>query len=219
MKDSKEKEIKYLTTGVSIVLNQNRIWSLGNLKNTLYVNPHYYGDIKIRNKNNRTKFFITSNRGKNYKDLIFAAEKLKKENLDFEVIVIGRGKDFSENDLSENIKGNFKFKYHVMYKDLYEAVYSSDYIIINLYPNYKNNDLYRRNRLTGSSQLSFGFYKLALIHKSFAEFYNMNSKNSLLFGNSNFYEIMRKAILLKDQDYKKSRKILLNYLIVYINFL
>ena len=106
-----------------------------------------------------------------------------------------------------------------MYKDLYEAVYSSDYIIINLYPNYKNNDLYRRNRLTGSSQLSFGFYKLALIHKSFAEFYNMNSKNSLLFGNSNFYEIMRKAILLKDQDYKKSRKILLNYLIVYINFL
>ena len=195
-----------LTTGISSFYNQNRIWSLGNLKNALYVNPHYYGDIKIKNKNNRTKFFITSNEERNYKDLILAAEKLKNENLEFEVIVIGRGKGFSKEDLSENLKENFKFKYHVIYKDLYEAVNSSDYIIINLYPNYKNNDLFRRNRLTGSSQLSYGFYKLSLIHKSFAEFYNMTSENSFLFDNSNFYEIMRKAILLNDQEYKEKQK-------------
>ena len=44
------------TTGISIFYTQNRIWSLGNFKNTLYVKPHYYGDIKIRSKNNRTKF-------------------------------------------------------------------------------------------------------------------------------------------------------------------
>ena len=195
-----------LTTGILSFYNQNRIWSLGNLKNTLYVNPHYFGDFKIKKKNNRTKFFITSNGGRNYKDLILAAEKLKKENLEFEVIVIGRGKGFSKNDLSENLKDNFKFKYHVIYKDLYEAVNSSDYIIINLYPNYKNNELFRRNRLTGSSQLSFGFYKLPLIHKSFAEFYNMTSENSFLFDNSNFYEIMRKAILLNNQEYKEKQK-------------
>ena len=177
-----------------------------NLKNTLYVNPHYYGDIKIRKKNNRTKFFIISTQKRNYKDLILAAEKLKNENLDFEVIVIGREKTFSIKDLSENIKENFKFKYNTKFKDLYKAVYSSDYIIINLYPNYKNNDLFRKKRLTGSSQLSFGFYKLALIHKSFAEFYNMNSENSFLFDNSNFYGIMREAILLNDEEYKEKQK-------------
>ena len=196
----------FLTTGISSFYNQNRIWSLGNLKHSLYVNPHYYGDIKIRNKNNRTKFFITSNRERNYKDLILASEKLKNENLDFEVIVIGRGKGFSRKDLSQNLKENFKFKYHVIYRDLYEAVYNSDYIIINLYPNYKNNELFRGNRLTGSSQLSFGFYKLALIHKSFAGFYNMTSENSFLFDDSNFYEIMREAILLNDQKYKEKQK-------------
>lgn len=194
------------TTGISIFYNQNRIWSLGNFKNTLYVNPHYYGDIKIRSKNNRTKFFITSNEERNYQDLISAAEKIKNENLDFEVIVIGRGKSFSKEDLSENLKENFQFKFNVIFKDLYEAVYSSDYIIINLYPNYKNNDLFRRNRLTGSLQLSLGFFKLALIHKSFAEFYNLSSENSLLFDNSNYYEIMRKAILLLDQEYKEKQK-------------
>ena len=53
-------------------------------------------------------------------------------------------------------------------------------------------------------QLSLGFYKLALIHKSFAEFYNMTSENSFLFDNSNYYEIMRRAILLNDQEYKES---------------
>ena len=195
-----------ITTGISIFNNQNRIWSLGNLKNALYVNPHYFGDIKIRNKNKRTKFFIISTNERYYKDLKLAAEKLKNENLDFEVIVIGREKAFSIKDLSENLKENFKFKYHVKFKDLYEAVYKSDYIIINLYPNYKNNDIFRRNRLTGSSQLSFGFYKLALIHKSFAEFYNMTSENSFLFDNSNFYEIMRKAILLNDKEYKEKQK-------------
>ena len=194
------------STGISIFNNQNRIWSLGNLKNALYVNPHYYGDIKIRNKNNRTKFFLVSTPERNYKDLIFAAEKLKNENLEFEVIVIGREEAFSTKNISENLKENFKFKYKVKFKELFEAVESSDYIIINLYPNYKNNDLFRRNRLTGSSQLSFGFYKLALIHKSFAGFYNMSSENSFLFDNSNFYEIMRETILLNDQEYKKKQK-------------
>lgn len=55
-----------ITKGISIFNNQNKIWSLGNLKNTLYVNPHYFGDIKIRNKNNRTKFFIISTGNRNY---------------------------------------------------------------------------------------------------------------------------------------------------------
>ena len=55
-------------------------------------------------------------------------------------------------------------------------------------------------------QLSLGFYKLALIHKSFAEFYNMTSENSFLFDNSNYYEIMRRAILLNDQEYKEKQK-------------
>ena len=194
------------STGISIFNNQNRIWSLGNLKNALYVNPHYYGDIKIRNKNNRTKFFLVSTIERNYKDLVFAAEKLKNENLEFEVIVIGREEVFSTKNISENLKENFKFKYNVKFKELYEAVESSDYIIINLYPNYKNNDLFRRNRLTGSSQLSFGFYKLALIHKSFAGFYNMSSENSFLFDNSNFYEVMSEAILLNAEEYKKKQK-------------
>ena len=200
-------QFEYISsTGISNFYSQNRIWSLGNLQKTLYVNPHYYGDIKIRKKNKRTKFFITSTPLRNYNDLISAAKEIKKENLDFEVIVIGKVKIVSKKELPENIKENFKFKYCLNFKDLYKAVFSSDYIIINLYPNYKNNDIFRKERLTGASQLAFGFLKPPLIHKSFAQFYNMSSNNSFLFDSSNFYEIMRQAILLNDKEYKRKQK-------------
>jgi len=200
-------EIEYFnSTGISNIYNQNRIWSLGNIKNTLYVNPHYFGDIKIRNKNKRTKFFITSSPKRNYKDLMLAAKKMKNENLDFEVIVIGKEKIFSKKDLPGELKENFQFKYRVKFKQLYKAVFSSDYIIINLYPNYKNNDIFRKERLTGASQLAFGFLKPPLIHESFAEFYNMSSNNSFLFDSHNFYEIMREAILLSDEEYKNKQR-------------
>ena len=49
-------------------------------------------------------------------------------------------------------------------------------------------------------------FKPALIHKSFAEFFNMSFENSLIFDNSNFYEIMSEAILLKEQEYKRKQK-------------
>ena len=194
------------STGITSLCSQNRVWSLGNLKNALYVNPHYFGNFKIRNKNNITKFFITSTGDRYYHDIVLAAEKLKNENLNFKVIVIGKGEAFSEKDLSENLKENFNFRYRVVFRELYEAVNSSDFIIINLYPNYKNNDNFRTTRLTGASQLSFGFLKPTLIHKDFAEFYNMSSENSFLFDNFTFYENMREAILLNDQGYKEKQE-------------
>jgi len=193
------------STGITSLCNQNRVWSLGNLKNTLMVNPHYFGDFKIRNKNNITKFFLTSTGGRNYNDLVLAAEKLKNENLNFEVIVVGKVRAFTDKILSENLKSYFKFKYRVIFKELYEAVDSCDYIIINLYPNYEYNDQFRTVKLTGASQLSLGFLKPAFIHKDFAEFYNRSSENSFLFDNSSLYEEMRKAILLNDQEYKEKQ--------------
>lgn len=194
------------STGIVNLSSQNRVWSLGNLKDTLYVNPHYFGDFKIRSKNNRTRFFITSTIGRYYNDLVLAAQKIKNESLDFEVIVIGKVGTFNDQLLSENLKENFKFKYRVVFRDLYEAVNSSDYIIINLYPNYTNNDDFRSTRLTGASQLSFGFLKPALIHKDFAEFYNMSSENSFLYDNYSFYDAMREAILLNEQGYKQKQE-------------
>ena len=194
--------------GILIFSHQNRVWSIGNLQNTLFVKPHYFGKINLRKKNNRTTFFVQSNGHRNYTYITLAAEKLKKENLDFEVIVIGKGRAFSYQNINNNLKDNFKFKYSVSFIELYKSVDRCDFIIINLYP--VLNDEYRTIRVTGAAQLSYGFLKPALIHKGFADFYNMSAENSLIFDDNNFYEVMREAILLTDEEYQQKQNELIN---------
>ena len=194
---------KYL--GISKLYNQNKIWSIANFSNALQVNPHYFGNIKIKNKNNITKFFITSSMGRNYTNLVLSCEKLIKENLKFEIIVIGWCKQFRRKLIPKKIRNNFKFKYQVSYSELYHEVENSDYIIINLDPNNKKEEQYKTLQATGSAQLSYGFSKPVLINKFFANIYGMNSNNSFLFDNSNLYNVMYDAIVLSDEDYKQKQ--------------
>ena len=65
---------------------------------------------------------------------------IKAENLEFQVIVVGKWKTFTAKNISEKIKENFTFKYNISYSELYNEVNNSDFIIINLDPN--NNQSY-----------------------------------------------------------------------------
>jgi len=181
---------------------QNRIWTLGNISKGIQVNPHYFGNIKIKGKNKKTRFFITSTAYRNYKNLIESVKKLKKENFNFDLIVTGRSKRFGSKKIPKIIKKNFIFKYKVSYSELYKYIQSSDYIIIPLDPNSENDILYKTTKASGSIQLVYGFLKPAIINENFSEFYQLNDKNSLLYNNHNLYEIMKKSILLNKKDYK-----------------
>ena len=52
-------------------------------------------------------------------------------------------------------------------------------------------------------QLSYGFIKPVIINQEFANFYNLNQNNSLLYNNFNLFDILRKAILINNENYKK----------------
>lgn len=183
-----------------------KIACLGNFPNKKMINPHYFGDLKLKKKNRITTFFITSTIFRSYKSLIFAAEQIKNENKKFRVIVIGKEKTFSQNDLPKKLKTNFNFKYNVTYLELYRDVYKSDFIIINLDPSLKVDAQFTRNRVTGSAQLSYGLLKPVLIHKHFSDFYNFNSSNSIIFDNFNFIDAMRDAINIDNKNYKKMQE-------------
>ena len=184
-------------------LMKNRLWTLGNFSLGIQINPHYFGKIKRRKKKNKiTKFFITSTKNRNYHFLISAAEKIKDDNIKFHVIVVGKWKTFTKNDLSYKIKDNFSFRYKISYTELYKEVYDCDYIIINLDPENKEDEEFKNIRVTGSAQLSYGFLKPVLINKNFANIYKFNSNNSFLYENQNFVKVMKDAINLKNKDYK-----------------
>ena len=187
-------------------LNKNKIWCLGNYGMSTQVNPHYFGKFKTKKKNRITKFFITSTINRKYNFLVSATKKLKNERIKFHVIVVGKWKTFSENDIPTNLKDIFTFKYKISYFDLFKEVYNSDYIIINLDPKNPEDIEFKKRRVTGSAQLAFGFLKPVLIHKNFAKNYNFNSNNSFLYEDSNFSQIMKTAINLENKSYMKMKR-------------
>jgi hypothetical protein len=194
----------------SSIKNKNRVWTLGNFSVGLQVVPFYIGNLKLKNKNKRTRFFTVSTVSRQYNYLIAAFEKLKDNNFDFDVIVVGKVKRFSTKNISEKLKDNFIFNYKVNYETLYKLVYSSDYIIITLDPDDKKNRIFKNKKVTGSAQLSLGFIKPALINKYFQDKYDMNEENSFPFDKKNIYNTLKKAVLFNNENYKKMQLNLIN---------
>ena len=160
--------LKYVKEiGILNYLNKNRLWCLGNFKNVLQVNPHYFGNIKLKDKGNKVRFFVTSTIGRNYSLLISTADKLKKQKLEFEIVVIGRTCKFPLKRITKNLKENFIIKNKVSFKELYQVVESCDYILIMLDPNNNKENIYKKYRVTGSAQLTYGFSKPAIINNLF----------------------------------------------------
>ena len=168
----------FIDADYSKYLNKNRVWTLGNVSKGLQVNPHYFGNTKIRDKNDKVKFFLTSTFKRNYEYLINAVEKLRNENLNFEIIITGRTRAFNSEKIPKNIKDYFIFKLNIPYDEMYKEVEKSDYIIITLDPKNSYDHQYKRIRVTGSMQLSLGFLKPVLINEEFAGFYSLNNENN-----------------------------------------
>lgn len=195
-------EITFAERIYSKYFNGNRIWTLGNMSKGKQVNPHYFGNIKIRELNSKTRFFMTSTAHRSYYYLIETVMKLYENNFSFEIIITGRSKRFLKQKIPECLHKIFKFKSKVSFLELYRDIESSDFIIIPLNPKSKNDNLYKTTKVTGSMQLVLGFLKPALINKKFSDFYNLNNKNSLIYNNHNLYDVMKKAINMNNKEYK-----------------
>ncbi len=190
--------------GIGDYYNQNRIFVLGDFKKGLYINPHYFGEISEHTKNKKTRFFITSTAGRNYDKLIESAQNLKNSGLDFEILVVGRSDTLSKEKIPENLLNHFIFKRGIPYNEMYEEVQNCDYIMMLLEPENDYDNVFRTQRVTGTSQLSYGFVKPTVIHEDFADFYKFNSKNAFVYGkNKSLTQIMSEAIKMNLYEYSK----------------
>ena len=125
------------------------------------------------------------------------------------MVVVGKVRKFSSKSINKNLKANFLFNYRVNFETLYNMVDSSDYIILTLDNKNKKDKIFKDKKVTGAAQLSYGFVKPALINSYFKDNYNMTEENSFIFNKSNFYSVMKKAILLNNKNYKLMQKNLL----------
>jgi hypothetical protein len=188
--------------------NKIRSWTLLNFTNlALEVNPHYFGKIKLRDKNKITRFLIVSSKKRNYTRLISASEILKKENFPFQVIVTGKFLTLNSQIIPNNIKDKFLFNLYLSYNNLMKIIETIDFILITLERKNPRDNTYNKGRATGRAQIAYGFLKPCLINSDFAKTYDMNNENSIIFNNSKYslYFAMRKAIMMTNEEYKKKQ--------------
>ena len=172
---------------------------LGQFPDTVYLNPHLFGEYTIPSKSEPTIFVSVGGinpRRKNHTMLLNAIEELHDKNYNFQILVVGSG---SIKNLNNKIKQHLKILGHLNYDKMYDAVEHAHFFLPLLDENNPDHERYIKTQVTGSAQLIYGFTKIPVIHKQFAKFYRFDAKNSVPY--ENLVAGMEQAILMSNSDY------------------
>jgi len=184
------------------IKSEDKLVYLANIVENRQVNPHYFGNFDVKHKNSRTNFMVIGNMNpayRNYDLLMNSIRELKNKNKDFVVTVIGYTTDI--NMIPEDIRDKFDIKGYLSYREMYDEVIKSDFILMLLDNNIEAHLKYKNTKSSGNVQLSYGFNTPVIISNDFAEFYKFNKNNSIIYENNNLLESLERAINCSDSDY------------------
>lgn len=189
---------------------KNHTFSLADYNIVTYLNPNYFGEFNLthekNNLKNKTSFLIVSTPLKNYSFFIEAIKNLYNKSIDFEVHVPGHVRVLNESLVPQYLRKKFHFYGYVNYQKLYKIVMKSDYIIMNLFPTFEDDNLFRTYKATGNAQLIYGFYKPAIIEENFAPIYKFTNESSIIFKDFNISSAIEKATMISNEEYKEMSK-------------
>ncbi|MBK2024900.1 hypothetical protein [Francisella philomiragia] len=179
---------------------------------TIAVNPHYFGQFKLNNKNSLTTFVTIgaiSEKRKSTKLLVNAVEELVNAGVtNFKVVVIGKG---NIKDLPTHLQKYFDIKGRLDFKEMYTEIEKADFIL-SAYEDNPDHIKYITCKTSGTFQLVYGFLKPIIIRESFAPINGFNNDNAILYKqDDNYAEAMTKAIELSQHDYLRMRENLKEY--------
>lgn len=171
----------------------------------LIVNPHYFGEFKLKNyKNQDIVNFISvgelSKKRRNSNLLISSVKDLHNSGLsNFKVTIIGRGEI---DDIDTEIKKYFEILGRVDYQTMFGCLNKADFILPLLDPEIEDHKRYMDSGTSGTFQLVYGFNKPCIIHKTFADIYGFYEKSSIIYeSNDNLSESMHRAINMTNEEY------------------
>ena len=169
------------------------------------VNPHYFGEFKLKDhKNEDIVNFISigelSKKRRNANLLISAVKDLHNSGFsNFKVTVIGRGEI---NEIAPEIQKYFDILGRVDYQTMFQKLNESDFILPLLDPEVESHKRYMDSGTSGTFQLVYGFNKPCIIHKTFADIYGFNEQNSIIYAqNKDLAKKMKDAINLQEDKY------------------
>lgn len=170
-----------------------------------YINPHYFGDFNCKTKNKDiTKFIVVggfSEHRRNYKLLFDSFRMLVKSGIiNFHLTLVGNG-DINY-DLTY-LRPFVTIRGRINYPDLFEEVYSSDFILPMLDYENKAHNRYLKYGVSGAFQLSYGFNKICIVNSKFSKTYGLDNNNSIIYEkNQDLLESLKLAISMEEEVYK-----------------
>lgn len=181
-------------------VDQNRSFTLGGQQNIPMLNPHYFGEYTTTSKSKFPTFVVVINEQQNKKILFDTCRILLKKNIsNFKVIVAGRT---VISEIPEDLKGIISFTGKTKFADLWKIYNESDFFIPMLNPEIAHHQRYREGTVTGSWQIILGFLKPAIIHSHFANYYQFDSDNSIIFNsNEDLANAVKNAISMTSETY------------------
>ncbi|MBO7508699.1 MAG: hypothetical protein J6T57_00255 [Alphaproteobacteria bacterium] len=186
--------------------NQTHIFGLGRRLNDYpSTNPHLFGKVqKNSTKHNQTTFITVggiSPKRKNHNILISAIKQLVNAGYDFRVIVVGGGGKIP--GITNEIKKYIITPGRQVGEKMFQFMEQSDFFLPLWDKNNPEHDKYKTNQVSGSPQLIYGFNKIPIVQQEFAEFYDFDNTNAIIYTGDNLAAAMESAIVMTDQEYKK----------------
>lgn len=160
-------------------ISQHRLFTLGGQQNIPMLNPHYFGDFKIKSKSENPTFTTIINEKKNIEFLYKTIRKLISQNItQFKIIVTGRS---VINEIPDDLQNYIEVTGKISFKELWEIYESADYFLPFLNPEIQSHKRYINGTVTGTWQSMLGFVKPIVVHRDFTNYYRLNDQNSIIY--------------------------------------
>lgn len=181
----------------------------------IFVNPSYFGNVRITQKNtNITKFILVGQLEDKRRDTNLLISSIKDLiNLgynNFKLTIISRlGKPPYE---VYNLYKYINYKENLDYINMYKEIEEADFFLPMLNPENIEHIAYIKNKVSGSFQLILGFLKIAIINREFSAPYGLNEQNSIIYDNNeDLTNAMIRAIKMNNKQYLEKQNSLKEY--------
>ena len=85
---------------------------------------------------------------------------------------------------------------------MFEIIEKSHFLFSGLDPDYEKHTIYKTGTTTGALQMSMATVKPLIIEKSFADFYNLDNSNAIVYvGNKDFASKFKLALDMKPNEF------------------
>lgn len=181
---------------------------------SVVVNPHYFGEVKLTPKNSDIVNFVTvgaiQGKKKNNDLIINSVKELHEKGIhNFKITVIGKG---HLKKLPKELQQYFDIKGRLPFDKMYDEIEKADFLITSYDETKPGHIRYNTTGTSGNFQLVYGFAKPCIIIESFGPINGFDSSNSILYKtDSEFANALHKGIEMSSEKYSELQKNLKAY--------